>query len=179
MKKLVTFLILIAAGAGGGLLLLHGTARQVEPPQVTQVTISQGDIIEVGAGDRHARADADASTSARRCQASSQEIFVDYNYIVKKGQVLAKIDPTLLQVQVDIQKANIERQKGDIENQKVQLEDSKTNLERTQELFDKGLANQQQLEAAELTVKIAQAQIDSAQKQLVSRSEAQSVAGRS
>ena len=74
--------------------------------------------------------------------------------IVKKGQLLAEIDPSLLQMQVDVRKAaNVERQEADIANQKVQLEDQKKQLERTQNLFEKGLQNQQQLEAAELAVK--------------------------
>ena len=53
-----------------------------------------------------------------------KELYVDFNSIVKKDQLLAEIDPPLLQVQVDIQNANIERQEGDIANQKVQLEDA-------------------------------------------------------
>ncbi len=83
------------------------------------------------------------ATSSRRCRRRARsrrcarvdvgsqvsgvvkEIYVDFNSIVKKGQVLAEIDPSLLQVQVDIQKANVERQEGDIANQEVQLEDDK------------------------------------------------------
>ena len=87
---------------------------------------------------------------------------------MKAGQVVARLDPSLLQVQVDIQQANIERQQTDIDSQKVQLEDAKRSLTRTKELFDKGLANQTQLEQADLTVKTRDAQIASAQKQLVS-----------
>ncbi len=40
----------------------------------------------------------------------------------EEGQIIAELDPSLLQVQVDIQKANIERQQGEIANQEVQLE---------------------------------------------------------
>ena len=97
-----------------------------------------------------------------------KEIYVDYNSIVKKGQLMAEIDPSLLQVQVDIQNANIERQKSDIASQKVQLEDQKKQFERTKSLFEKGLQNQQQYEAAELAIKTREAQIASAEKSLVS-----------
>src|SRR6187397_1172355 len=164
MKKLVTFLVVIAAGAAAA-YYYYTYGKKVEPPQITQVTISQNDIVEVvqatGTLEAERRVDVGSQVSG-----TVQEMFVDYNYIVHKGQVLAKLDPTLLQVQVDIQKANIERQKGDITNQEVNLEDSKKNLERTKELAEKGLANQQQLEAAVLTVKSRQAQIESAKKTL-------------
>src|SRR5262249_48858592 len=96
-----------------------------------------------------------------------KEIYADYNDIVHKGQLLAEIDPQLLQVQVDVQVANIERQNSDIASQRVQLEDSKKQLERTKSLFDKGLQNQQTYEAAVLAVKTREAQILSAEKQLV------------
>lgn len=165
MKKLVTFLILIAA-AGGAAFYYFKYGKTVEKPQVIQATVSRGDIIEVvsatGTLEPWRRVDVGSQVSG-----VVQELYVDYNSIVSAGQVLAKIDPTLLQVQVDIQKANIERQKMDIENQKVQLEDLKVQLARTQALFDKQLQNQQQLDAARLAVKNREAQIGSAQKQMV------------
>lgn len=165
MKKLVILLILLAA-AGGAAFYYFKYGKTVEKPQVIQATVSRGDIIEVvnatGTLEPMRRVDVGSQVSG-----VVSEIMVDYNSIVKKGQVLAKIDPQLLDVQVDIQKANLERQKMDIENQKVQLEDLNVQLARTQALFDKQLQNQQQLDAAKLAVKNREAQIGSAQKQLV------------
>ena len=93
---------------------------------------------------------------------------MDYNDIVKKGQLMAEIDPSLLQVQVDIQKANVERQKSDIASQEVQLEDQKKQFERTKSLFERGLQNQQAYETAELAIKTREAQIASSKKSLIS-----------
>ncbi len=170
MKKLVGILIFLAA-AGGGTYYYFKYGKPVEKPQVVQAKVSRGDIIEVvnatGTLEPMRRVDVGSQVSG-----VVQEIFVDYNHIVKQGQVLAKIDPSLLQVQVEIQQANIERQKMDIENQKVQLEDLKVKLQRSQALFDKQLVNQQQLDDASLAVKNREAQISSAQKQMV-QSEAQ------
>jgi HlyD family secretion protein len=70
-------------------------------------------------------------------------------------------------VQVDLQEANVARQQGEIANQEVQLEDAQKQLERTQMMFDKGLANQQQLDQAILTVKTRTTSLDSARKQLL------------
>jgi HlyD family secretion protein len=165
MKKLVTFIaILVLAGVGTWYYFAY--AKPVEKPQIMTARVTQGDIIEsvqaTGALEPMRRVDVGSQVSG-----VVQELFVDYNSMVKKDMVLATIDPSLLQVQVEIQKANIERQTMDIENQKVQLEDIQRQLERVRQLHEKGLQNQQQLEAAELAVKQRKAQIDSAQKQLV------------
>ncbi|HYN05863.1 MAG TPA: efflux RND transporter periplasmic adaptor subunit [Vicinamibacterales bacterium] len=165
MKKLVILLILIAV-AGGGAYYYYKYGKTVEKPQVIQATVSRGDIIEVvnatGTLEPMRRVDVGSQVSG-----VVQQLFVDYNSIVTQGMVLAKIDPSLLQVQVEIQEANIERQQMEIENQKVQLEDLQLQLARTQALFDKQLQNQQQLDASRLAVKNRQAQIASAQKQMV------------
>lgn len=165
MKKLVTFIILLAV-AGGGAYYYFVYAKPVEKPQVLTAKITQGDIVEsvtaTGALEPLRRVDVGSQVSG-----VVQELYVDFNTIVTQGQVLAKIDPTLLEVQVAIQKANIERQMMDIANQEVNLEDVRTQLRRVEQLHAKGLQNDQQLEAAQLAVKQRQAQIESAKKQLV------------
>jgi HlyD family secretion protein len=165
MKKLVTFIILLIA-SGGGAWYYFAYAKPVEKPQIMTARVTQGDIIEsvqaTGALEPWRRVDVGSQVSG-----VVQELFVDFNTIVKRGDLLAKIDPSLLQVQVEIQKANIERQKMDIANQEVQFEDVQKQLERIRALHEKGLMNQQQLEAAELALKQRRAQINSAEKQLV------------
>jgi len=165
MKKLVGFIILLAA-AGGGTWYYYKYGRPVEKPQVVQAAVGKGDIIEqvsaTGSLEPLRRVDVGSQVSG-----TVKEMYVDFNQIVKKGQLLAEIDPSLLQVQVDIRNATVERQKMDITNQEVQLEDVKRTAARTKNLFDKQLVNLQQLEQADLNVKLRQAQIDSAKKQLI------------
>src|SRR5690606_879780 len=165
MKRLVTTLGLLAvAGGCAWYFFVYGKAE--EPPQIIRAVISRGTIIEA--------VQATGTLEAlRTVQVGPQvsgtiiELNADFNSIVRRGQVVARLDPSLLQTQVDIQAANIERQETDIEMQRVQLEDAERNLARTKELFEKGLANQTQLEQAELAVKTRQAQIAAAEKQLV------------
>lgn len=165
MKKLIPILIILA-GAGYGAYYYYGKTQVVEKPQVVQQTVSQGDITEV--------VQATGSLAAiRNYNIGSQvsgivkDVYVDYNSIVRTGQLIATIDPTLLQVQVELQSANVERQKGEIAIQEVQLEDAIRQAGRTKEMADKGLSTQQQLEQASLTVKQRQTSLDSARKQLL------------
>ena len=142
------------------------TGTPPEKPQILTAVVGQGDITEgvtaTGALEPIRRYDVGSQVSG-----VVKTIYVDYNSIVHKDQLLAEIDPQLLQVQVDIQVASIDQKKSDIASQKVQLDDTKRQLERTKSLFERGLQNQQQLEAADLAVKTRQAQIDSAEKSLI------------
>src|SRR5688572_11865060 len=164
MRKLVTLLVLLAV-AGGGAYYYYSYAKPVEKPQVTTATISQGTITEIVQATGTIEP---IRTMPIGSQVSGQvkEIYVDFNSIVKTGQLLAELDPDLLQVQVDVQLANLARQEGEITNQQVQLEDAQKQLERTQMLFAKQLVNQQQLDQAVLTVKTRTTALDSAKKQL-------------
>jgi HlyD family secretion protein len=164
MKKLIGFVILLAA-AGGGWWYYIKYGQEPEKATVNYAAVTQGDITEAvtstGTLEPERRFDVGSQVSG-----TVQFIYVDYNDIVKKGQLLAKIDPSLLQTQVEIRKAAIARQESDIASQVVQLEDQKRQRDRVRSLFDKGLQNQQQMEASELSVKTREAQIESAKKSL-------------
>ena len=165
MKKLALVFLVLIGGAGGAYYYFN-QQEPVEKPVVTMTTISQGTIQEIVQATG-------TLSSLRTVFVGSQvsgvvkEIHVDYNSVVKKGQLMAEIDPSLLQVQVDIQEANYQRQLGEITNQEAQLEDAKRQLERTRALAAKNLVNQVQLEASELAVKSRTTSVESAKKQLL------------
>ncbi len=166
MKKLVTILVILAL-AGGGAYYYYAYARVPEKPTVVQAAISRGDIVEAVSATGTLEALRTVQVGSQVSGTVSDLHGVDFNSIVKKGQVLASLDPSLLQVQVDIQQANIERQQVDIENQKVQLENDKLTLRRVQDQFDHQLVSQQALETQQLQVKSRESQIASAEKMLV------------
>jgi HlyD family secretion protein len=163
MRRLVTALILLAVG--GGAYYYYSYGQPAERPQIVRVTISEGNVTEAVRATGTLEA---IRTFPVGSQVSGmvKAVYVDFNSIVKEGQLIAEIDPSLLQVQVDLQEANVARQEGEIANQTVQLEDAQKQLERTQMMFDKGLANQQQLDQAILTVKTRTTALDSARRQL-------------
>src|SRR5687768_8646133 len=165
MKKLITFGILLALGGGGGYYYYRSTQKP-EIPEFMKVTISEGEIVE--------EVSATGTLQAKRSvgvgsfvSGRVEEVLVDFNDIVKKGQVLARIDTSILRTQVEIQKANIERQELELANLRVQLADSERSLARQKELLDKKLAPQQAWEAAELTVSSRKSQIATAEKAMV------------
>ena len=166
MKKLITTTIILLALGGGGYTYYNST-KKPEIPEFMKVTISEGEIVEEVSATGTLQAKKSVGVGSF-VSGRVEEVLVDFNDIVRKGQVLARIDTSILQSQVQIQEANIERQDLDLANQRVQLADAKRALARQKELFDKKLATQQALEAAELTVSSREAQIASAEKQMVS-----------
>ena len=164
MKRLVAFFVLLVA-IGGGAYYYYVLGTPEEKPTVMQVAISQGDIEEAvrSTGTLEAVRLVNIGSQVSGIVAT---LHADFNDIVKEGQLLAQIDPALLQVQVEIQKANIARQEGDIDNQRVQLEQDEKQHLRTQELHKQGLVTELQLEQADLTVRNRKAQINSAEKSL-------------
>ena len=53
------------------------------------------------------------------------EVYVDYNDIVKKGQVLAKLDTTKLESQVNSTKAALSVAKANLLESKINVKDAK------------------------------------------------------
>ena len=74
----------------------------------------------------------------------SSKIFVDYNTVVKKGQVIAELDKTNLVSNLNTAKANLSSAQG-------KLNYESANFKRYQALFDKGLVCADDYENAKLT----------------------------
>src|SRR4029450_4717748 len=166
MKKLV-FAFVLLGGAGAAAYYYFVVDKPVEKATVNRAPVTRGNIQEIVQSTG-------TLEPTRIVQVGSQvsgvvkELYAAFTSIVHVGQVVAEIDPKLLQVQVEIQNANIAQREGDIANQRVQLEQDKRNLERTRQQVEKQIMNVQQLEQAELTVRNREAQISSAEKGLLS-----------
>jgi HlyD family secretion protein len=92
----------------------------------------------------------------------------DFNSIVKKGQVIARLDPSLFQAQLEQSKAslnqakaNLAKAQSDLERMKVQLLDAQQKYNRSKELAAKSLVPQSDLDAAKIAVDSAQASLQS------------------
>jgi HlyD family secretion protein len=94
----------------------------------------------------------------------------DFNSIVKKGQVVARVDPSLFQAQVDQANANlikaqadVVRSQADVERSRVALTDSNQKFARAKELQAKGLETGADFDAAKIAVDTAQSALQSSQ----------------
>ncbi len=166
MRKLVITLILVVLGGGGYYAYQKMFVPPPEKPQVIQTTVSQGNIQEVVKATGTLQP-LRISPVGSQVSGVVKALYADFNSIVTKGQLIAELEPELLETQVRIQEANLARQEGEIANQKVQLENDRTNLGRSEALFEKGLVNQQQIDQARLQVRTRETQLAAAEKQLL------------
>jgi HlyD family secretion protein len=163
MKKLIVFLVIVAA-LGTGAWAFYANRTRPEPT-VTSLPVSRGDVLHSvqATGTLEAVTTVDVGTQV---SGVVQEMYADFNDIVRKGQVIARLDPSLLQVQIESQTANVVRAKADLERLEVALVDAAQKLERAQAMFKRELVPRTELETAEIAVKNAEAQIKSSKASL-------------
>jgi len=108
------------------------------------------------------------------------ELYVQEGDMVKKNDILLRINPDVYQASVDQLRANVLSMKANLETGRANLIRSKANFVRQKELFEKKLvaemdfitanasyeADKASLKASEYTVQNAEAQLDRAQKEL-------------
>ena len=101
------------------------------------------------------------------------QLFVDFNSRVKKGQVVAQIDPALfqanlLQAQADAAnaKANLIAAQANLEKAKATALQSRTDYDRTVKLAKEGVLSQQQLDLSKATADTNDAAVSAAQAQV-------------
>ncbi len=95
-----------------------------------------------------------------------KNIFVDFNSPVKKGQVIALIDPATVEAQVAQAKANLLSAKANLEKSEASLADAKRTMDRNKELFSKNLIARSDLDTAETNHETAKAQVGVSKAQI-------------
>ncbi len=157
--------VFVMAAVGGGAYWYLKYQKQPEAPTVTTAAVTRGDIVEtVGAtGTLQAVTTVQVGTQV---SGTIQALGADFNSLVKKGQVLARLDPSLFQTQIEQARANLIRAQADLERLRVALADAQTKLGRARELSTRQLIPRTDLETAEVAVRSAEAQIRSADAQV-------------
>jgi HlyD family secretion protein len=163
MKRLIVIIIVLAGvGAGAGAYYMRKTTKE---PEIRTQPVTRGDVVQAVQATGTLEA---VTTVEVGSQVSGivEELYADFNDIVKKGHVIARLDPTILNTQIEQQKANVARSEADLDRLKVTLADAKQKLDRAQALSDKNLLPRSELETAQTNVRAAEAQIKSSEAAL-------------
>jgi HlyD family secretion protein len=160
MKKVITIvLVLLAVGAGGAAYYMRDTRPE---PTVTTMPVTRGDIADVvpATGTLEAVTTVDVGTQV---SGLVQDMYADFNSIVKKGQIIARLDPSLIQTQIEQRTASVIRAEADLERLRVNLADAERKLAQAQAMWDKQLIPRDQLDTADMNVKTLKSQIKSSE----------------
>jgi len=139
---------------------------EAEVPAFTTAAVSRGDVISTV----DATGTLEAVTTVQvgsQISGTISALHADFNSEVRKGQIIAELDASLLDTQVEQAKATVVRLQADADRAKVQAADAALKLKRAHELFDKQLIPATDLETAESTSRAADAAVKGAEAQVV------------
>jgi HlyD family secretion protein len=152
-KPVIIAAVVLAVAAGGFWIWKKSTANAT--PTYRFATVEKGDL--------EAAVSATGTLSAvTTVQVGTQvsgkvtDIFVDFNDHVKKGQLIARIDPTLSEQSVRDAEAGLERSQADLEQKKLEYR-------RNEELFQRKVLTEIEFNNAKYAFAMAQANVKSAQ----------------
>jgi HlyD family secretion protein len=163
------------AMAGAFALLIAGGVvwrvkhRPPPPAKYVTATTTAGDVAEkvqaTGAVQPLLQINIGAQVNGRVTR-----VLVDFNSAVKKGDVLAEIDPSIYGTQVSAQEANVSAQvaqtsqaKAQMETARAQMETARVAFERVDRLYKAGLSSKGDLDTATGQYNAARANFDAAE----------------
>ncbi len=164
VTRIAGYLLLLAALGAGGWYLKNRLSPAPLPldQRVNTVPVSRGPIT--------AKITATGTLSALvTVQVGSQvsgriaELHADFNTQVKKGQLIARIDPQMFQAAVRQAKANLLAAEGNLARAKAQAADASRQLERQRSLAAQKLVAQAELDTAQATAEAALASVQVSQ----------------
>lgn len=128
--------------------------------------ISRGDVVETVTASGNANA---VTTVLVGTQVSGtiKTIYADFNSPVKRGQLIAQIDPATFEAQVEQARANLLSAKANLEKADASFIDAKRTMERNKALFSKDLIARSEVDTAETNYETAKAQINASKAQIV------------
>ena len=163
LKKTLTAAALLTAASVTAVVLQ--AKRGTDAPVVTTEPVTRGSVVRSisATGTLEARTTVQVGTQV---SGTIQALNADFNSIVRKGQVLARLDPSLYHSAIEQARANLARAQADRERLEVVEADAVVKRDRARELAARQLIPATELDAAEVTVQSAGAQIRSAAAQV-------------
>ena len=135
IKKLIILAIIAALGYGAYYYFFHETPVTYG---LTTQPISRGDIISTvtATGELNAISVVEVGTQV---SGIVKELYVDYNSVVKAGQLIALIDPSVQQLALSDAEANLLAMQANVSSAQASLSNAEAQLKRNQELLRRNL----------------------------------------
>jgi HlyD family secretion protein len=164
MKRLTIITGVLLAAAGIGVRAFYAT-RSAEEPTVATTQVTRGPVAEIvsATGTLQAVTTVQVGTQV---SGTISWLGADFNSIVRKGQTIARLDPSLLETQLEQSRANLTKTSADLDNAEVKVTDAQQKYGRAKELADRQLLARSDLDAAKVNLDAAEAQLRSTRAQL-------------
>jgi len=162
MKKLLIGIFLAAAVAVAGYTYLK---KENGVPPYRTAKVERGEIVDAIAATGNINAVTTVSVGSQ-VSGTIQQIFVDFNSRVRKGQVIALIDPRLLEASLVQARGSVDNAKASLEKAQVGVIDTERTYRRNRELVKDGFVAQSDVDFSQTAWDQALAQKRSAEAAL-------------
>ena len=162
-RRLTVLAVLLALI--GGVIAWRIRTRPPPPPRYVTGEITSGDVIETVQSTGQIKPVTEVQVGAQ-VSGRITKVHVDFNSVVKAGDVLAEIDPTLFGTQVDSNRAQLEAAKASVVRAEAGLTTAKQRLDRAKKLVAEGVGTQADLDSAQGAYDVALADIAAAKAQV-------------
>jgi HlyD family secretion protein len=167
MKRAIIVVVLLAAiGGGAGAWYSQRSKTEIE---VNTAPLSRGDIVDTVGATGTLQAVTTVQVGSQ-VSGNISWLGADFNSIVRKGQVIARLDPSLFdaqmqQVQANLAqaRANLTKANSELDRARVQLTDAQQKFSRAKELSAQQLLPASEMDAAKIAVDNANAAVASQQ----------------
>jgi HlyD family secretion protein len=147
--------LIVAATIGFG---AYYTTRAEPAPSLTTAPVTRGDIVNVVSATGTLQAVTTVQVGSQ-ISGTVESLHADYNSIVRKGQLLAKLDASSAATALDQARASLQNADAEVERLRVAKAAADAALARARELTAKQLLPAADLQAAETESKSAAAQL--------------------
>lgn len=154
-RNIILTLILFSIIALGGYYFFSGKKSEIQYKTVKVTKTDLRSVIEA-TGTLDAVETVDVGT---QISGTVKNVFIDYNSVVKKGELIAEIDSQTQEADVLQAKANLMSAKADLMNYQAVLDNAKRNFERTEMLSRKDLVAKYEVDADKKALLTAEAQV--------------------
>jgi HlyD family secretion protein len=157
-------LVIISLAVGLPMIAAGGVyaRRDHAAPDVVTAPVTRGAIVSAVAATGTVEAVTTVEVGSQ-VTGTIQSLGADFNSIVKKGQVLVRLDPAVMQSTVEQARANLERASADVDRLRVALADADRKLSLARDLAARQLIPAADLEDAVVEKQSAEAQVGSAE----------------
>lgn len=165
-KNIFIKLLIVAVLIGGGWFAWSRLQKKQARPHYITEDVKRGDITDVVEASGPL---APITTTQVGALVSGEvlKIYVDYNSRVKKGDLLAEIDPTQVQADYDQAKATLSSAKESLESAKMSYHLAQLNRDRYKDLYAKNYVSKSSLEEYELAYVNAKSSLNSAESSVI------------
>lgn len=165
-KNIFIKLLIVAVLIGGGWFAWSLVHNRHSMPVYVWEQVEKGDIADLVEASGPL---APITTTQVGALVSGEvlKIYVDYNSRVKKGDLLAEIDPTQVQADYDQAKATLSSAKESLESAKMSYHLAQLNRDRYKDLYAKNYVSKSSLEEYELAYVNAKSSLNSAESSVI------------